>query len=339
MSEDILKVAGINSKGYGSISKLAMTDGRLTIEAKGIYSYFCSFAGSGRQAFPKITKILSELGISKGRYYKHFKLLTDNGYIQVDQIHRGGRFSHNVYTLSADIPMPENAMPHPKPLEDKSVLLFPQNRDTVDSDACLQPDDQQAQMPYAQLQDTQKQCPQNKDTVFEDSNNNSISKSFDKHILSSPSSLIDNLSHANKTGQGRTDETRPDNQLNIRIIELENVIKKNIDYLSFIRLHYPRIRLVDELVEIMIDTLISDEPYAWIGGGGKDGREKARKPMELVKRRLMQINSADIEHVIDRFSEQTQKITFKKQYLLTMLYNSKLEAEAHYTNAYSSGEL
>ena len=44
---DILRVEGINCKGYGIIPKAVMLDQRLTIQAKAIYAYFRSFAGAG----------------------------------------------------------------------------------------------------------------------------------------------------------------------------------------------------------------------------------------------------------------------------------------------------
>ena len=49
---DVLKVIGIDSKGYGKIPKLVMQDHNLTIEAKAIYAYFASYAGAGTNAFP-----------------------------------------------------------------------------------------------------------------------------------------------------------------------------------------------------------------------------------------------------------------------------------------------
>lgn len=128
---DILKVEGVKSKGFGIIPKLAMQDERLTIEAKAIYSYFCSFAGSGTTAFPGREKIILDLGISKSRYYKHFNLLVDCGYINVTQ-QKGsqGTFKRNIYTLI------EN--PEAKLKENLAECVnfdspCPQNKDTDES--------------------------------------------------------------------------------------------------------------------------------------------------------------------------------------------------------------
>lgn len=101
--DDILQVEGINSKGFGTIPKLVMQDERLSISAKAIYAYFCSYAGAGKQAFPRVSRIIKDLGISKNAYYKHFNQLRDCGYIKTEQAHKGGRLSHNIYTLTTEI--------------------------------------------------------------------------------------------------------------------------------------------------------------------------------------------------------------------------------------------
>lgn len=98
---DQLKVEGINFKGFGILPKYVMLDPDLSIEAKTIYAYFCSFAGNGSATFPGRDKILSDLPMSKDAYYKHFRQLTDQGYITVEQ--QGGTsgaiYGKNIYTL------------------------------------------------------------------------------------------------------------------------------------------------------------------------------------------------------------------------------------------------
>lgn len=98
---DQLKVEGINFKGFGILPKYVMLDPDLSIEAKTIYAYFCSFAGNGSATFPGRDKILSDLPMSKDAYYKHLRQLTDQGYITVEQ--QGGKsgaiYGKNIYTL------------------------------------------------------------------------------------------------------------------------------------------------------------------------------------------------------------------------------------------------
>ena len=80
--------------------KMVSLDRELTIEAKAIYGYFCSYAGSGTTAFPSRNKICEDLVISVTRYYTHFNLLKKLGYIKVEQVKtENNKFSHNIYTL------------------------------------------------------------------------------------------------------------------------------------------------------------------------------------------------------------------------------------------------
>ena len=118
---DILKVSGINSKGYGIFPKMVAKDRRLTIEAKSIYAYFCSYAGSGNSAFPQVKTIWYDLNIGDERYYKHFNLLLEFGYISIERVRNdGGKFDHNIYTLNTEIP---DLIEKKEPLPDFTVMV------------------------------------------------------------------------------------------------------------------------------------------------------------------------------------------------------------------------
>ena len=97
---EILKTEGIMSQGFGISPKILYRDKRLTPEAKAIYGYIASFAGNGSTAFPSRDIMLEELGMSVKRYYKHFALLQQCGYIDVTkQRDKFGSFDRNIYTL------------------------------------------------------------------------------------------------------------------------------------------------------------------------------------------------------------------------------------------------
>jgi len=97
--QDQLKVEGINFRGYGIVPKYVMFDTDLTLEAKAIYAYFCSYTGRGNTAFPGRDKILFDLKMSKKKYYHHFNLLIEQGYITVEQQLVKGLKSRNIYTI------------------------------------------------------------------------------------------------------------------------------------------------------------------------------------------------------------------------------------------------
>ena len=104
MSEEI-KGFDINSAGYGMIPKSVMQNKELSINAKAVYAYFCSYTGAGNSCFPSRSKICYDLGISNNSLTKYVRELTNQGYITIKQVKEKGRFSHNVYTLP-DVKIP-----------------------------------------------------------------------------------------------------------------------------------------------------------------------------------------------------------------------------------------
>ena len=104
--DDKIKGFSINRNGYGTVPKSVMQDQDLSISAKAVYSYFCSYTGAGDTCFPTRNKICFDLGIANNSLSKYLKELTTNGYLMVEQVKENGRFSHNVYTLP-DIKLPQ----------------------------------------------------------------------------------------------------------------------------------------------------------------------------------------------------------------------------------------
>lgn len=98
---DILRIEGINARGFGTIPQAITRDPRLPIGAKGLYAYFCSFAGSGNTAFPGRDTILNDLKISKDTYYKHLNMLKKLDYIRVEQKIENRCFKRNIFTIVA----------------------------------------------------------------------------------------------------------------------------------------------------------------------------------------------------------------------------------------------
>lgn len=263
-SKDIIQVQGINSQGYGIIPKMVMQDKRLTIQAKAIYGYFCSYAGAGKTAFPGRKKIITDLGISKDSYYKHFNLLKECGYIEAFQEKdENGVFCRNVYTLVESIPCPRNKDTVPCPKLPCPVLPYPVNQDT---------------------------------------NNNSIK--------------INSINNYQSVSQEQTDR-----QPFQAVLDL---IRENVSYEDLQAAYGGDMELIDEFIAIILDALLSDSKTVRING--------ENKPRELVKANLMKLTYADMEHVLQQFKEHGERIRKKPQYILSMLYHSPMELNAHYAN-------
>ena len=87
--------------GYGTITKEAMQDKNLTIEAKAIYAYLCSFAGGKDVAWPSVSKICYDLTISENRMRKHMNLLIKHDYIARyrQRFNRSKTWASNIYEI------------------------------------------------------------------------------------------------------------------------------------------------------------------------------------------------------------------------------------------------
>ena len=108
---NLLKVEGINFKGFGIIPKLIMFDKSISLEAKAIYAFFASHAGNGTSSFPGRDYILKSLNMSKNAYYVHYNQLLEQGYIKVEKNKtEDGYFAKNIYILVSNPPNINNVI-------------------------------------------------------------------------------------------------------------------------------------------------------------------------------------------------------------------------------------
>ena len=94
---ELIKYEGVDCKGFGTIAKLVTTDTNLSIGAKALYAYLCSYCGGGMTAFPRRNKIMADLCIVEDTYYRYFNELKESGYIKAE---RGKNYPFaNTYTI------------------------------------------------------------------------------------------------------------------------------------------------------------------------------------------------------------------------------------------------
>lgn len=104
---ELIKYEGVDCKGFGTIAKLVTTDTDLSIGAKALYAYLCSYCGNGMTAFPRRNKIMADLCIVEDTYYRYFNELKESGYIRVE---RGKKYPFaNTYTIVSRPPRLKNA--------------------------------------------------------------------------------------------------------------------------------------------------------------------------------------------------------------------------------------
>ena len=101
------------------------------------------------------------------------------------------------------------------------------------------------------------------------------------------------------------------------------LILENIEYDILIQNERMDRDRLDELVELMVDTVCSRKETIRIAGDDY--------PAEVVKSRFLKLNSSHIEFVFDCISKNTTEIRNIKKYLLAVLFNAPSTINGYYT--------
>ena len=101
------------------------------------------------------------------------------------------------------------------------------------------------------------------------------------------------------------------------------IIKDNIDYDILILDNGMGKDRIDEIVDLMLETVCTARKSVRIAGDDY--------PAELVKAKFMKLNSEHIRFVLDCMRENTTKIRNIKQYLRAVLFNAPSTIDNYYT--------
>ncbi len=113
------------------------------------------------------------------------------------------------------------------------------------------------------------------------------------------------------------------------------IILENIDYDILTQDEKLDRDRLDELVELMVDTVCSNREMIRVAVDDY--------PAEVVRSRFLKLNASHIEYVLDRMRENTTYIRNIKKYLLAALYNAPVTMDSYYTSLvnhdlYGSGD-
>ena len=108
---------------------------------------------------------------------------------------------------------------------------------------------------------------------------------------------------------------------------LDELVELMVDTVCLIQNHRLDRDRLDELVELMVDTVCSNREMIRIAGDDY--------PAEVVKSRFLKLNSSHIEYVLDRMRENTTYVRNIKKYLLAALYNAPATIDSYYTSLVS----
>ncbi|MFR4483140.1 DUF6017 domain-containing protein [Sellimonas intestinalis] len=101
------------------------------------------------------------------------------------------------------------------------------------------------------------------------------------------------------------------------------IIMDNIEYSHLVQNTRLDRELLDEIVDLLVETVCSARKTIRVAGDDY--------PAELVKAKLMKLNSSHIEFVFDCISKNTTEIRNIKKYLLASLFNAPSTISGYYT--------
>ena len=145
----------------------------------------------------------------------------------------------------------------------------------------------------------------------------------EKPSSENPTQLIKELqsTEVQKT-EGQKIESYPSDAIRSDLAASRETVKEQIEY--DILLHdYPRERL-DELVELLAETLCSTKPSLRIAGN--------KFTAEAVRNRLQKLECEHIRYVMDCMEKTSTDIRNIRQYLLAALFNAPATMDNYYAN-------
>ena len=101
------------------------------------------------------------------------------------------------------------------------------------------------------------------------------------------------------------------------------MILENIEYDILVQNERMDRDRLDELVELMVDTVCSRREMIRVAGDNY--------PAEVVKSRFLKLSSSHIEYVLDRMRENTTYVRNIKKYLLASLFNAPSTIGSYYS--------
>ena len=281
------------TRDYTVMSNHHLRDKSLSLKAKGLLSLMLSLPEEWDYTTKGLARICKD-GVDS--ICAGVRELEEHGYVIRQRVRNpNGQLGAIEYTI-LEQPRPPEPKPE-KPKRENPVLDNPEQASPV----LEEPE----QGNPAQLN--------TKESSKEKSKKDSSSTEGSNPVLSSPKAP------RGSDGMGRA-----------RMRERESyreLILENIEYDYLIQNHQLDRDRLDELVELMVDTVCSNREMIRIAGDDY--------PAEVVKSRFLKLDSSHIEYVLDRMRENTTYVRNIKKYLLAALYNAPATIDSYYTSLVS----
>ena len=121
----------------------------------------------------------------------------------------------------------------------------------------------------------------------------------------------------------KTDEKRFDSDNRSEDYQAyENLVKETIDYESLEVTHHDDMRQVDEIVNLIVETVMCKNDKILIASNWY--------PASLVKKKFLMLTYSHIEYVLHCMRGNTTKVKNIKKYLLASLFNAPSTMNGYY---------
>ena len=279
------------SRDYTVMSNHHLRNRRLSLKAKGLLSMMLSLPEEWNYTTRGLSSICKEGTDSIGTALKE---LERAGYIVRNRLRDSkGKIMDVEYVIyeTPHEPEPDTDMPH---------------EDEPDTDN-----------PYPENPNMDFPCLENPAQLNKEESSNYPSKT-DLSITEESSPILSSP----PAPRERTGQDGMRKRESYRALILENI---EYDVLSQnVQLDKDRL---DELVELMVDTVCSNREMIRVAGDDY--------PAEVVRSRFLKLNASHIEYVLDRMRENTTYVRNIKKYLLAALYNAPVTMDSYYTSLVS----
>ena len=281
------------TRDYTVMSNHHLRDKSLSLKAKGLLSLMLSLPEEWDYTTKGLARICKD-GVDS--ICAGVRELEEHGYVIRQRVRNpNGQLGAIEYTI-LEQPRPPEPKPG-KPERENPVQVKP----VLDSPVLGKPEQEKP----AQLN--------TKGSSNQISNTDSSSTEGSNPIQSSPQTPAE----TKRTGRDWMRERESYRELILENIEYDILVQNE-------RMDHDRL---DELVELMLDTICSHRETIRIAGDDY--------PAEVVKSRFLKLNSSHIEYVLDRMRENTTYVRNIKKYLLAALYNAPATIDSYYTSLVS----
>ena len=280
------------TRDYTVMANHHLRNTKLSLKAKGLLSLMLSLPEDWDYTTKGLAKICKD-GVDS--ICSTVNELEEHGYVIRERIRNAkGQLTDIQYTIleQPKPPQPGQGKPkHENPVLDSPVLGTPKQEEPEQGNP-------------AQL-NTKKSSNQGLNT---DLSNTEVSNP----IQSNP--YEDELQAADGMGT----DTRSSREI------YREIILENIEYRHLVQNNQIDRERLDELVELIVDTVCSARKTIRIAGDDY--------PAEVVKSRFMKLDSSHIEYVLSSMQENTTYVRNIKKYLLAALYNAPSTISSYYTS-------